>query len=207
MTNVNIHFIGENDESIKFLGLHLDEHSTWTKHIAAITSNISKSLFAINRVKYALPHCALKYYTFHWFRAIYNMEYKLGVILVLSVRLSFCKNVQSELSIIIIIGAILTHFSNMKGFKKLHTSISYMFPYLCLICNLRHYQHPLSNSFPEVPIMIRVQSLQDSMTTYSDKDQEQHSHQNYRSIIVLRYGIASTNQQEIGKADIYLNVS
>ena len=60
VTNVKIYFIGENDESIKFLRLHLDEHLTWTKHIAAITSKISKSLFAINRVKCALPHCALK---------------------------------------------------------------------------------------------------------------------------------------------------
>ena len=59
MNNVKINFIGENDESIKFLGLHLDEHLTWTKHIAAITSKIAKSLFAINRVKYALPHYAL----------------------------------------------------------------------------------------------------------------------------------------------------
>ena len=41
-----------------------------------------------------------------------------------------------------------------------------MFPYLCLICNLGRYQHPLSNSFPEVPIMIRVQSLQDSIYVY-----------------------------------------
>ena len=31
--------------------------------------------------------------------SVYNMEYKLGVMLVLSVRLSFCKNVQSALSI------------------------------------------------------------------------------------------------------------
>ena len=70
------------------------------------------------------------------------MEYKLGVMLVLSVRLPFCKkNVQSELSIrYFIIGAILTHFSNLKGFYKLQTSTSYMFPYLCLICNLGHYQ-------------------------------------------------------------------
>ena len=62
---VKIHCIGENDESIKVLGLHLDEHLTWTKHIAAITSNISKSLFCINMVKYALPDYAIKYYTFH----------------------------------------------------------------------------------------------------------------------------------------------
>ena len=60
MNNVKINFIGENDESITFLGLHLDEHLTWTKHIAAITSKISKSLFVINRVKYVLPHSALK---------------------------------------------------------------------------------------------------------------------------------------------------
>ena len=60
MNNVKINCIGENDESMKFLGLHLDDHLTWTKHIAAITSNIAKSLFAINRVKYALPHYALK---------------------------------------------------------------------------------------------------------------------------------------------------
>ena len=42
--------------------------------------------------------------------------------------------------------------------------------------------------------MIRVQSSQDSMTTYSDNDQEQHSHQNGRNPILSRYGIASTNQ-------------
>ena len=135
------------------------------------------------------------------------MEYKRGVMLLLLVNLLFCKNVQSELSIRLIIGAILTHFSNLKGFLKLQTSISYMFPYLCLIYNLGHYQHLLSNSFPEMQMIIRVQSLQDSMTTYSDNDQEQHSHQNCRNIILLRYGIASTNQQEIRKADIYLNVS
>ena len=56
VNNVNINCIGENDESITLLGLHLDEHLTWTKHIAAITSNISTSLFAITMFKYALPH-------------------------------------------------------------------------------------------------------------------------------------------------------
>ena len=49
------------------------------------------------------------------------MEYKRGVMLLLLVNLLFCKNVQSELSIRLIIGAILTHFSNLKGFKKLQT--------------------------------------------------------------------------------------
>ena len=60
VNNVKINFIGENDESITFLGVHIDEHLTWSKHIAAITSKISKSLFVINRVKYVLPHYALK---------------------------------------------------------------------------------------------------------------------------------------------------
>ena len=36
------------------------DNETWSKHIAAITSKISKSLFAINKVKYILTHYALK---------------------------------------------------------------------------------------------------------------------------------------------------
>ena len=44
------------------------------------------------------------------------MEYKRGVMLLLLVNLLFCKNVQSEVLIRLIIGAILTHFSNLKGF-------------------------------------------------------------------------------------------
>ena len=55
VNNVKINFIGENYESIKFLGLHIDEHLTWTKHIAAITSKISKSLFAINPYSAGVP--------------------------------------------------------------------------------------------------------------------------------------------------------
>ena len=60
VNNVKINCIGDYCESIKFLALHLDEHLTWTKHIATITSNISKSLFAIIMVKYVAPHYALK---------------------------------------------------------------------------------------------------------------------------------------------------
>ena len=127
MNNVKINFIGENNE---FLGLHLDEHLTWTKHTAAITSKISKSLFAINRVKYVLPHYALK--TLYFSLVQSHLQYgiqawgnastisKITVLQKRAIRIINQINYR----------AILTHFSNVKGFKQLQTSISYMFPYI-----------------------------------------------------------------------------
>ena len=117
VNDVKINFIGENDESIKFLGLHLDEHLTWSKHIEAITSKISKSLFVINRVKYVLPHYALK--TLYFSLVQSHLQYgiqawdnattirKLTVLQKRAIRI-----------INQIIGAILTRFSNQKGFLK-----------------------------------------------------------------------------------------
>ena len=46
-------------ESVKVLGIHIDKHLTWKKHINIIRSKIYKSIFAINRVKNFLPHNAL----------------------------------------------------------------------------------------------------------------------------------------------------
>ena len=100
VNNVKINFIGENDESLKFLGLHLDEHLTWTKHIAAITSKISKSLFAINSVQYALPHYALK--TLYFSLVQSHLQYGIqvwGNASTISKVTVLPKNVQSELSI------------------------------------------------------------------------------------------------------------
>ena len=54
VNNVKINFIGENDESITFLGLHIDEHLTWSKHIAAITSKISKSSLVQSHLQYGI---------------------------------------------------------------------------------------------------------------------------------------------------------
>ena len=207
MNNVKIILFGENDESIKFLGLHLDEHLTWTKHIAAITSKISKSLFVINRVKYVLPHYALKTVYFSLVQS--HLQYGIqawGNATTISKLTVLQKRAIRIINQINYRGHTDPLFKSERIKKKCQTSISYMFPYLCLIYNLGHYQHRLSNSFPDMQIIIRVQS-QDSMTTYSDKDKEQHSHLNCRNIILFRYGIASTNQQEIRKADIYLNVS
>ena len=53
------------EESVKFLGLHLDTHLTRKQHINKISSKISRAIFAINKVKQIIPHKALKslYYT------------------------------------------------------------------------------------------------------------------------------------------------
>ena len=67
LNNQTITQIGEQnkDDAIKFLGIYIDRHLTWKKHINIICSKISKATFVINRVKHFLPHCALKslYYT------------------------------------------------------------------------------------------------------------------------------------------------
>ena len=54
--------VGKTDEqeSIKFLGIYLDKHLTIKQHINFLCSSISKSIFAINRVKHILPIKALK---------------------------------------------------------------------------------------------------------------------------------------------------
>ena len=62
INNENVNHIGKDnkDESVKFLGIHIDKHLTWKKHITIISSKISKAIFAINRLKYFLPHSPLK---------------------------------------------------------------------------------------------------------------------------------------------------
>ena len=54
-----------NDESVKFLGIHIDKHFIWKEYIDIISSKIYRAIFAINTVKHILPHESLKslYYT------------------------------------------------------------------------------------------------------------------------------------------------
>ena len=63
----NILQVGNNqtETSIKFLGIHLDENITWKKHIKHVTTNITNTLFVMNRVKNVLPRHSLQtiYYT------------------------------------------------------------------------------------------------------------------------------------------------
>ena len=62
LNNQTITQIGEQnkDDAIKLLGIYIDRHLTWKKHINIICSKISKATFVINRVTHCLPHCALK---------------------------------------------------------------------------------------------------------------------------------------------------
>ena len=64
------------DESVKFVGMHIDKHLTWKEHINVISSKISRAMFAINRVKHILPHKSLKslYYTLIHSHLIYGMQ-------------------------------------------------------------------------------------------------------------------------------------
>ena len=46
--------------AIKFLGIYIDKHLTWKKHVDFLCSTISKSIFALNKVKNCIPLAALK---------------------------------------------------------------------------------------------------------------------------------------------------
>ena len=62
LNNIPIIRVGqnENEKTTKFLGLNIDENLTWKRHIEILKSNISRTLFAINRSKNCLPFSALK---------------------------------------------------------------------------------------------------------------------------------------------------
>lgn len=51
---------GQPENSTKFLGIHIDEHLTWNKHIDNVQTKISRSLFAINKVKHLLDRDSLE---------------------------------------------------------------------------------------------------------------------------------------------------
>ena len=58
----------QTDTSIKFLGVHMDENLSWSRHVNYLRSKLSKSLFALNRVKNIFPYDIMKslYYSlFH----------------------------------------------------------------------------------------------------------------------------------------------
>ncbi len=50
----------QRESSVKFLGIHLDEHLTWKPHLNHINSKIARALFAIKQAKHSLPPDSLK---------------------------------------------------------------------------------------------------------------------------------------------------
>ena len=68
-TNLKLHIdgkviqqVGHNntETSLKFLGIHLDEHLTWKKHLQHVSNKISNTLFVMNRVKNVIPKYSLE---------------------------------------------------------------------------------------------------------------------------------------------------
>jgi len=47
------------EKSVKFLGVHLDDHLSWNIHVDYVHKKISQSLFAISRVKHIFPQSTL----------------------------------------------------------------------------------------------------------------------------------------------------
>ena len=50
----------ERVQEFNFLGLTINEHMTWCSHIRKISNKISRVVGIMNRLKYFLPHSALK---------------------------------------------------------------------------------------------------------------------------------------------------
>jgi len=62
MNGIPLSRVGNNlpDTSMKFLGIIMDEHITWNKHIDMIRIKLSRSIFALNRVKHIFPFDIMK---------------------------------------------------------------------------------------------------------------------------------------------------
>ena len=131
LNNQTITKIGEQnkDDAIKFLGIYIDRHLTWKKHINIICSKISKATFVINRVKHFLPHCALKslYYTLIQSHMTYGIQAwgnstsitKLGVLQKRVIRIINKKRYRSHTDPIFKSESIL----KLSDLYKLHVSL------------------------------------------------------------------------------------
>ena len=60
--NIELDRIGNgcDEQSTKFLGMHIDENLTWKQHIAAAKRKVSCALFYIKQVKHVLPPESLR---------------------------------------------------------------------------------------------------------------------------------------------------
>ena len=68
--------IRNNEETVKFLGIYIDPHITWKKHVNSVSSKMAKAIIAINKVKHFLPHIALRslYLTLVQSHIIYGIQ-------------------------------------------------------------------------------------------------------------------------------------
>ncbi len=50
----------QQEKYVKFLGINMDDNLSWSNHISILRSKLSRSIFALNRVKNLFPHDVLK---------------------------------------------------------------------------------------------------------------------------------------------------
>ena len=77
INNIPLTQVGTNfqEQTIKFLGIYIDEKLSWKRHISQICSKMARSIFFINKVKNILPTSALKilYYSLVHCHIIYGI--------------------------------------------------------------------------------------------------------------------------------------
>ena len=62
LNNLALDRIGSNqpEKSLKFLGVLMDENLTWAPHVRMVKNKLSRSIFALNKVKNIFPHDIMK---------------------------------------------------------------------------------------------------------------------------------------------------
>ena len=145
-SNCTIRLNGQNIRHVnecKFLGIYLDTHLTWKRHMERISSKISSAIFAINRARDFLSKHALRclYFSLVHSHLTYGIHVWANSMTIK--KESLCKREPFAQSIKYGIVAILNHCSNPTKYLNLKICILCKYPYLSTILTMTCYPNRL----------------------------------------------------------------